>query len=227
MHLVLDVERRLEVILPVLAFIAIVRPHRVFVEDAQPIEVHQQAVEHDDIRRDDEEVRTHVRVCLVPLVVVRPRQQQAHDFGLARSRGKFHHVARPVLIEHPLGHAAGLVVLNETVGVASLLDFVQPDCGLYCLTLTEVVAELFGRSVSLRLQVLGLEPPVQERPGSRTGSGIVRIAPLLHALTDAVHQRREQRCIAGVGEYLIARIPAFCRVEDYVRVSWEVRADGH
>ncbi len=52
-HVVLDVEGELEVIAPVPALVAVVRQDGVIEEDLQPVEIGPQAVEHDDVRRDE------------------------------------------------------------------------------------------------------------------------------------------------------------------------------
>lgn len=64
-HIVLDVQRELEVVAPVAAHaitIAVVGQHRVVEEDAQAVEIGTQAVEHDDVRRDQQEVARQRRV---------------------------------------------------------------------------------------------------------------------------------------------------------------------
>ena len=53
---VLDVERDLEIVAPVSSVVAVVGKNRVVEEDARSVEVRAQALQHDDIGRDDEEV---------------------------------------------------------------------------------------------------------------------------------------------------------------------------
>src|SRR5689334_7595527 len=47
---VLDVDRELKVVLPVLTVIAVVRQNRIFKEDTGAVEIDAQPIEHDDIR---------------------------------------------------------------------------------------------------------------------------------------------------------------------------------
>ena len=55
-HVVLNVQRDLEVVAPVLAVVAVVGQHRVVEEDAQPVEIGAKAVQHDDVGGDEQEV---------------------------------------------------------------------------------------------------------------------------------------------------------------------------
>ena len=55
-HFVLNVQRHLKVIAPILPGMAVVREHGVVEEDAQPVEVGAQAIEYDDVGRDQQEV---------------------------------------------------------------------------------------------------------------------------------------------------------------------------
>jgi hypothetical protein len=53
---VLDVKSELEVVLPVLSFVAVVREDGVLPEDAEAVEVGSDTVEDDDVGGDEEEV---------------------------------------------------------------------------------------------------------------------------------------------------------------------------
>ncbi len=99
-HVVLDVQRELEIVAPVAAVVAVVGQDRVVEEDVQAVEIGAQPVEHDDVRRDQQEVARQRRVGLVELVEEAPGDQQREDLGLARAGGHLHDVARPVLVEH-------------------------------------------------------------------------------------------------------------------------------
>ena len=50
-HIVLNVQRDLKIIAPVLASVAVVGQHRITEEDAQPVEIGAQAIKHDDVGR--------------------------------------------------------------------------------------------------------------------------------------------------------------------------------
>ena len=52
-HVVLDVQRELEIVAPVAPVMAVVRQDGIVEEDAQPVEIGAQAVQHDDVGRDD------------------------------------------------------------------------------------------------------------------------------------------------------------------------------
>ncbi|MES3015974.1 MAG: hypothetical protein V4750_19885, partial [Pseudomonadota bacterium] len=67
-HVVLQMQRELEVVAPVAAGVAVVGQHRVGEEDAQTVEIGTQAVEHDDVRRDEQEVARERRTGLVEAV---------------------------------------------------------------------------------------------------------------------------------------------------------------
>ncbi len=74
-HIVLNVQSDLKIITPVAAGMSIIRQHRVIKEYAQPVEIGQQAVEHDDVRRDQQKITRQHRINLVELVKVAPGNQ--------------------------------------------------------------------------------------------------------------------------------------------------------
>jgi hypothetical protein len=88
--LVLDVDGDLEVVLPVLALVAVRRQHRVLVEHPQAVEIKAQPIEDDDVGRDQQEVCREVGILLVAPVKETPGDQQAYDLGLARTRRELH-----------------------------------------------------------------------------------------------------------------------------------------
>ena len=55
-NVVLNVQRELEIVPPVAALVAVVRQDRVIEEDPQAVEVGAQAVEDDDVGRDEEKI---------------------------------------------------------------------------------------------------------------------------------------------------------------------------
>ena len=59
------------------AHVAVFREDRVLMEDAEAVEVLPQAVEHDDVRREDEKIGRKVRVVLVAFVEVGPGDEEA------------------------------------------------------------------------------------------------------------------------------------------------------
>ena len=61
-HVVLNVQRHLEIVAPVSASMAVVGQDWVVEEDAQAIEIGAQTVEHDDVRGDQEEIAGQVGV---------------------------------------------------------------------------------------------------------------------------------------------------------------------
>ena len=117
-HVVLNVQGDLKVVAPVAARVAVVGQHRIVEEDAQPVEVGAQAVKHDDVRGDQQEVARQRRVRLVELVEVAPGDQQRQHLGLARAGGHLDDVARPILIEHVGGHRAGGIEAQQVELVA-------------------------------------------------------------------------------------------------------------
>jgi hypothetical protein len=54
--IVLNVQRDLEIVAPVLAFEAVVWQHRIVEEDVQTIEIRAQAIQHNDVGRDQQDV---------------------------------------------------------------------------------------------------------------------------------------------------------------------------
>src|ERR1019366_6402624 len=82
---ILYVDGDLEIVLPVPAIMPIGGKHGVLMEDAAPLEIEAQAIEHDDVRCYQQEIRRQVGVQLIKLVEIAPRHEQAHDLGLARA----------------------------------------------------------------------------------------------------------------------------------------------
>jgi len=70
-----------------------------------------------------------------------PSNEQGQDFGFSGAGRHFHHVARPVFIEHAGGHRAGRVEPEQIIFVASAPDLEQPDDRLHCFALSKVVME--------------------------------------------------------------------------------------
>ena len=55
-HIILQVQSKLEVIPPVLTIHAVIGQHRVFKKYAQPVKVLVDAIQHDDVGRNDQEI---------------------------------------------------------------------------------------------------------------------------------------------------------------------------
>ena len=162
-HVVLNVQCDLEIIAPVVAGVAVVGQHRIIEEDAQPVEISAEPVEHDDVGRDQQEVARQRGIRLVELVEVAPGHQQRQHLGLACAGGHLDHEARPVLVEHVARYRAGGIEAQQVELVAHASRVIQPDDGLDSLALGEVVAELDLCAVRLLEQVIRIEPPGQQR----------------------------------------------------------------
>ena len=142
-HVILNVQRELEIVSPIAAVHTVVRQHRIiFQEDAQPVKVLADAVQHDDVRRDHQEVPRQVRVRLVELMEVAPRQRETQHLCLARARGHLHHETSPRLIEHAARDDARGIEAHHVVLIPHACDLVQVDDRLQSLTLCKVVPEL-------------------------------------------------------------------------------------
>ena len=64
-YIVLNMQCELEVVTPVAPLVTVVRQHRIVEEDAQPVEICAQSVQHDDIGRDQQKVARQSRLKLV------------------------------------------------------------------------------------------------------------------------------------------------------------------
>ena len=102
-HVVLDMECELEVVAPVPALMPIVGQDRIVEENFEAVEVGPQAVENDDVGRDDEEVPRKLRAGFVDLVKEAPRDEERKNFGFSGAGCQFQHVTRPILVEHAAG----------------------------------------------------------------------------------------------------------------------------
>src|SRR5438270_14098148 len=82
-HIILQVQRKLKIIAPVTALESVVRKNGIVEENPQPLEIAINAIEHNDVRCDDEEISRERGLRLVQFVEIAPRERQAKDFGLA------------------------------------------------------------------------------------------------------------------------------------------------
>jgi len=99
------VERELEIVTPV------ADPRRrwtagwVVEENTEPIEIGAEAVEDDDVRRDDQKITRKRGVGLVEAVKETPRDEEREDLGLAGAGREFKHVAGQSSANMPLDTA--------------------------------------------------------------------------------------------------------------------------
>ena len=210
-------KRDLKVVAPVAAVVAVVGQHRIVEEDAQAVEVGAQAVEHDDVRRDQQEVAGEVGVRLVELVEVAPRHQERQDLGLSGAGRHLQDVARPVLVEHVRRDGARGVEADQVVLVADLAHVEQPDDGFDRFALGEVVAELRLRAVRLLDQVIGLEPPAQKVARGRRGARIAVRAPCRDLVPDVRDERRQELFVGRAAGVFGSGKPPDARRENVVR----------
>ena len=75
-HIVLNMQRDLEIVAPIPAFMTVVGQDRIVEKDLEPIEIRPQAIEYDDIRRDQKKIARKGGVGFVKSVEVAPRYQQ-------------------------------------------------------------------------------------------------------------------------------------------------------
>ena len=155
---VLDVERELEIVAPVAARIAVGREDGVVEENTEPVEVGAEAIEDDNVGRDNEEISRERGIALVEAVEETPRDEERKNLGFAGAGREFEHVARPVLGEHAARHGTGGVKADQVVFVAGTADLVEPDDRLDGLALSEVVAKRRKRVIGVFDQVLCLKP---------------------------------------------------------------------
>jgi hypothetical protein len=117
-------------------------------------------------------LRASVEFRLVELVKVAPGHEQRQHLGLAGAGRHLDDEARPVLVEHVARHRAGGVEAQQVELVARAAHVIEPDHRLDRFALREVVAKLALRAVRLLDQVIGLEPPGQQRAGCGRCTGI-------------------------------------------------------
>ena len=166
----------------------------------QPVEVGAQAVQHDDVGRDQQEIARERRVRLVELVEVAPGDQQRQHLGLAGAGRHLDDEARPVLVEHAAGHRAGGIEAQQVELVAGPPDVIEPDDRLDRFALGEVVAERHSGAVRVLGQVFGLEPPAQQRLGRWGCPRVAVVAPVEHFLADLGDERRQELFIGRAAQ---------------------------
>ena len=138
---ILDMDGQLEIVLPVLPFVAVVRQQRIIEKDARALEIETQPIENDDVWRDDKEIGRKVAVRLVELMEIAPRHQQRHDLGLAGAGGELEHVTSPVGKEHVPRHRAARIEPHQAMGIPRSCNLVEPNRAFDRFALGEVPAE--------------------------------------------------------------------------------------
>ena len=233
-HLVLAVQGQLEVVPPVAAVHAVVGDYRIIEEDAQPLEIPMDAVQHDDVGRDNQKVPRQFRFRLVELVVEAPGQYQAQYLGLAGAGRHLDDVAAPRLVEHAGGDQAGTVVAHQVELVLRAGHVVEVDDRLQRLTLREVVLELDHDALTAGPSPIGrgeqvsrVEPPVEQAAAGVGRAGVAAAAPLLDLAAQLRHEGWHELVHAGVAQGLVGREPAQRRVKDGVGRFGEIRMQGH
>jgi hypothetical protein len=226
-YVVLDVQRDLEVVSPVASRLAVVGQYGIVEEDAQPVEIGAEAIQYDDIGRDQQKITRERRICLVKLMKIAPSHQQRKHFGFACAGGHLDYESRPVLVEHIARYRARCIEAQEVELVACAAHVVEPNHSFDRFALGEVVAELALRAVRLLDQVIGLEPPAQERTRCGRGSSITRIAPGLDLFAHLRHQRRQQLFIGCAPQFFGCWKPPQVWGEYLVRRSGEIGMQCH
>ena len=185
-------QAELEIVAPVTASMAVVRQHRVVEEDAQAIEIGAQAVEHNDVGRNEQKVAREVGACLVAAMKEAPRDQQRQHLGLARASGHLDDVARPIFREVARTDLTHRRIAHQVELVARTAHVVQPDHTFNGLALREVIAERLAAAVALLGHVVCIEPPAQQGTRSDRCPGVAAVTPGFDFGPHLRHQRRDQ-----------------------------------
>src|SRR6185369_15996131 len=83
-NIILDVQRELEVLAPIVTVEAVVRKDGiVFQENTEALEILIDAIEHDDVGSNDKEVASKGGLGFIELVEEAPGEDEAEDFGFA------------------------------------------------------------------------------------------------------------------------------------------------
>src|SRR6266853_2653549 len=105
-HVILHVQRQLEVIAPVATAYAVVGKGRVLKKNLETLKVLVDTVQHDDVRRNYQEIACQVRIWFVEFVIKAPDQNKAQQLGLAGSGRHFYDEPAPSLVKHASGNRA-------------------------------------------------------------------------------------------------------------------------
>ena len=226
-HIVLDMQRELEIVPPVAALVSIAWQDRVIEENPEAVEVRPQAVEHDDVRRDDEEIARQRGVCFVQFVKEAPGDEEGEDFRFPGAGRHFHDIARPVFVEHAGRYCAGRIEAKQVIFLAGAADFEQPDDGLHCFTLGKIIAKGRERTVSVFDEMFTFEPVPEQRCRSGRRTGISFGSPGKDFLPHFGDEWREQLFVGRVAEHFVSRKPALLWNQRGVRRGWEIRVQRH
>ncbi len=175
------------------------------------------AVEHDDVGRDYQEVACQLGVWLVEFVEEAPRQRKAEDLGLAASGSHLDYKAPPCLVEHASRYKAACVEAHHVVLILNACNVVQVNDRFQCFALGEIVLKLSHGPASLFQHVRGIEPPVEQTFAGVGRANVAAVPELLHFAAKRGHQRRHQLFSAGLAQGLVRRKPPDSGVKDRVR----------
>ena len=226
-HLVLDVQGQLKIVAPVAPVHAVAGDDRIFKENAQPLKILIDAIQHDDVGGNHQKVARKLRLRLIQLVIIAPGQRQAQHLGLAGAGRHFDHKTPPGFVEHPRRNHAGTIKAHHVVLVLHTHHVVQVDDRLQRLPLRKVILKLGHRAIGPGLEVRGVEPPVEQAAAGVRTPGIAAVPPFLHLAAKLRRQGRHQLVHAGIAQGLIRRKPAERRVEDGVGRFGEVGMERH
>ena len=220
--LILLVQGELKIIAPVAAVHAVVREHRILEEDPKSLKVSIDAVEHDDVGRDDQKVARQLGVRLVEPVEETPRQRKAEHLGLAASGSHLDYKTPPCLAEHACRYQTGCVEAHHVVLILNACNIVQVNDRFQCFALGKIVLKLRHGPVGLLQHMRSLEPPVEQALARVGRADVAAVPELLHFLAQLRYQGRHEFFHARFAQGFIGRKPANIRIKDSVRRIWEV-----
>ena len=162
------------------------RNDRIGAEDATSLEIRPQPLEHDHVRRDQEEGFGEIVARLRHRIEELPGDRKRHDFRLAASRRHLHAVAREIVVLQQAQIAPSGEGLDQALVPPHLGDFVEIDQRLDGFALEIMVGEL----PAVRQPVVGIEPIVQQDACGVGDPLVAAFAPRFDLFADAGHQWR-------------------------------------
>lgn len=99
-HIILHIQRQLKIVAPIPAIEAVVGQNGVLKEDFEAAKVFENAVQHDDVGRDDEKIARQLRIGLIQLVKEAPSQRKRQHLRFARACRHFDDEPPPTFVEH-------------------------------------------------------------------------------------------------------------------------------
>ena len=226
-HLVLHVQVKLKIVPPVAAVKSVVWNDRVRKENPQALEILVDAIQDDNVRRNDEKVARQLGIRLVELVKIAPCQHQAQHLRLAGTRGHLHHKAAPRLVEHPRRNRPGAVKTHQVVLVLHTGRVIEIHNRFDRFLLGEKIAELGHAAVGLRHQVRRLKPPVEQTPAGRACVSVAGVPEFLHPAANLRHKGWHQLFDTGLAQRLIRRKPTQVRGKNRMWGIRKVGVEGH